>query len=55
MIKLDWQLLNQIVFNVAKTLQDGHPSTFEEWCDIADELERAMKIAQAEANHLGTK
>jgi hypothetical protein len=52
MDKPSWELLNRIVFDIAKTLQDGKHSTAEEWGEIASELERASMLANDEANRL---
>lgn len=55
MEKRDFDLLRRIVLDITSTLQDGRHSNAEEWNDIADELERAQKIATTEANRLGAE
>lgn len=63
MTKQDFGLLKTIVFDVAKALQSYEYNyqvpnerqvllDSQSWQDIADELERASKIAQENANNL---
>lgn len=52
MDNVEWDLLHRIVFDIAKTLQDGRHSTADEWSEIANELDRAQKIAADEAERL---
>ena len=47
-----FKLLRDITLGVAKELQEGRHSNADEWNDIADELQRAVKLARTEAMRL---
>lgn len=42
------ELLRRIIFDCAGNVQEHMPETAEAWLELADELERAMKIAAEE-------
>lgn len=41
-----------VVLAVARKLQVPHLTEAEDWFDLADDLDRAMKLARAEGNRL---
>jgi hypothetical protein len=53
MDKEKFNLIHRIVIETAARLQNGRHSTADDWSDIAAELERAVDIAEAEADRLG--
>ncbi len=55
MDKKTWDLLHRLVFDTAKTLQDGRHSTSDDWFIIAEDLQRAARIANDEAERLDAK
>lgn len=52
MNKEDWELLRNLVFGVAKTLQEGRHSTSDDWYLIQEDLERAAVLAGDEGDEL---
>lgn len=44
--------MRQILFDVLKATQKGAPTDPDVWTELADELERAYKIAVIEAGRL---
>ena len=52
MDKKTWDLLHRLVFDSAKTLQDGRHSTSDDWYLLAEDLNRAADLAQREGNRL---
>lgn len=48
----DKVLLANLVFGVAKLLQDGHDKKYSDWELLHEDLDRAAKLAEKELNRL---